>query len=168
MDNDSGKKPRQFYLVDATDNSGWHVIDYMQRGFVPSVNTILVREVLDEPTPCANCERLEKEMYSETEFRALVQKRYNNLVLSSTLDAQIIANDIEEKANAIKQLQTKCELLEASKHIQTSGMETEIQRLQKQLEECLEVLKSIDGYKRYMLGVTVDKIDALVAKLVEK
>lgn len=43
-----------------------------------------------------------------------------------------------------------------------------ITQLEKQLEECLEVLKSIDGYKRYMLGVTVDKIDALVAKLGEK
>lgn len=33
-----------------------------------------------------------------------------------------------------------CERLEASKHIQTSGMETEIQRLQKQLEMCKEAL----------------------------
>jgi len=34
-----------------------------------------------------------------------------------------------------------CERLEASKHIQTSGMETEIQRLQKQLEMCKEALE---------------------------
>lgn len=166
MDNDSGKKPLEFW-INYYGNSAWVAHSSFERAEYCSDSKreiIHVREI----TPCANCERLEKELYSETEFRALVKKRYNNLVLSSTLDAQIIANDIEEKANAIKQLQTKCELLEASKHIQTSGMETEIERLQKQLEECLEVLKSIDGYKRYMLGVTVDKIDALVAKLGEK
>ena len=47
-----------------------------------------------------------------------------------------------------------CERLEASKHIQTSGMETEIQRLQKQLEMCKEALgfyaneRSWGGYHR--------------------
>jgi len=71
-----------------------------------------------------------------------------------------------------------CERLEAykeqTKHAVDINQKTvadrdaEIQHLQKQLEECLEVLKSIDGYKRYMLGVTVDKIDVLVAKLGEK
>lgn len=60
MTTDIGKKPREFWI--AMNVYGIPHYTFRKLDDMPTIyrnDAFLVREVLDEPTPCANCERLE-------------------------------------------------------------------------------------------------------------
>lgn len=65
--NDSGKKPREFYI--AMNVYGVPHYTFRKLEDMPTIyrnDAFLVREVLADPTPCANCERLEDQLYHES------------------------------------------------------------------------------------------------------
>lgn len=88
-------KPKEFWLK--KDEPIYFLVNF------PYVESIHVIEY-------SAYEQLLKELNIETELMHLTRKRHNNLLLASTMDQTLIANDVEEKANQIKALQNELKI----------------------------------------------------------